>query len=70
VDSFMYKIQDSSGRGQSGAVSIGYFLRNDLKGYWLLDETSGTTAADLSRDHARRCAPAEAAPTRKPMGSS
>ena len=41
MDSFMYKIQDSSGRGQSGAVSIGYFLRNDLKGYWLLDETSG-----------------------------
>ncbi|MEN8127685.1 MAG: LamG-like jellyroll fold domain-containing protein [Planctomycetota bacterium] len=50
LDSFYYTIIDDSTLQQTatGLVLIYTDLENTLKGYWNLDETSGTTAGDLS----------------------
>lgn len=52
LDSFHYTLLDSSGQTATGVVVTKAFLRNDLKGYWPLDESSGTNAGDLSRNGA------------------
>ncbi len=48
TDSFYYTIVDSLGQTASGVSLIYGDLGNTLKGYWDMDETSGTSAGDSS----------------------
>ncbi|AQT67119.1 Alpha-amylase/pullulanase [Anaerohalosphaera lusitana] len=49
VDYFYYTVKDSAGNYGTGVALVYVDLANTLKGYYPLDETSGTVAGDLSR---------------------
>lgn len=51
VDSFTYKIRDAGGQTATGAVAVDVRRFDALQAYLPLNETSGKTAADLSRFH-------------------
>ena len=47
-DYFYYRIVDQTGRTSEGKVIITFDIANTLKGYWPLNETTGTLAQDQS----------------------
>ena len=52
-DWFYYEIQDASGQTATGVVTVNVDVDNTLRGYWPMDESSGTALDDASVfDHA------------------
>ncbi|AQT67157.1 Alpha-amylase/pullulanase [Anaerohalosphaera lusitana] len=49
VDYFYYTVQDSAGNFGTGVVTVYLDLDNTIKGYYPMDETTGTTAGDVSQ---------------------